>query len=358
MGSSRAGSLRDRRVGTKVSTRVSARRSAWVSARVSAWVNAFTVPLFAFGFACAAQVTPALAQDYPSRPIRLVLPFAGGTDVVGRMLAQKMSAALGQPVVPDPRLGAGGNIAHDLVAKAAPDGYTLLMAAPPVVINPLLNPRAGFDPVRDFAAIALVGSIPNVLVVHPSVPAKDMKALIALARRYPHKLTYGSGGVGSTNHLAAELLKSLTGTQILHVPYKSATVALTGAMSGEVAVVIVASSSAAPFVKDGRMRAIAVLDSKRIGYMPDVPTSAEIGLPQLTAVNWYVLMAPRDTPRAIVDRLNAEAIKAMNAPDSRERLGSMGGESASATPEQTAEFVRSESARWGRVIRDAGIKGE
>jgi tripartite-type tricarboxylate transporter receptor subunit TctC len=300
----------------------------------------------------------ALAQDYPTRPIRLVLPFAGGTDVVGRMLAQKMSAALGQQVVPDPRLGAGGNIAHDAVAKAAPDGYTLLMAAPPVVINPLINPRVTFDPVRDFSAIALVGAIPNVLVVHPSVPARNMKELLALARRYPDKLTYGSGGVGSTNHLAAELLKSLTKTSILHVPYKSATIALTGAMSGEVGVVIVASSSAAPFIKDGRMRGIAVLDGKRVSYMPDVPTSAEVGLPQLTAVNWYVLMAPRDTPKAIVDRLNAEAIKAMNAQDSRERLSSMGGEPASATAEQTGEFIRSESARWGRVIRDAGIKGD
>jgi tripartite-type tricarboxylate transporter receptor subunit TctC len=306
---------------------------------------------------CALQ-TCAFAQDYPNRPIRLVLPFAGGTDVVARMLAQKMSATLGQQVVPDPRLGAGGNIAHEAVARAAPDGYTLLMAAPPLVLNPLLNPKVGFDPSKDFAAVAVVAAIPSVLVVHPSVPAKNMKELIALARKYPDKLSYGSGGVGSTPHLASELFKSLTRTSIVHVPYKSATIALTGAMSGEVEVVIVATSSAAPYVKNGRMRAIAVLDTRRVGYMPDVPTSAEVGMPALTAVNWYALMAPRDTPAAIVERLNAESVKAMNAPDMRERLAGIGGEPVSTTVAQTATFIREETARWGKVIRDAGIKAE
>lgn len=307
---------------------------------------------------CALPAATHAQAPYPTKAIRLVLPFAGGTDVVARLLAGKMSPALGQQVIPDPRLGAGGNIAHDTVAKAAPDGYTLLMAAPPLVINPALNPKTGFDPVRDFTAIALVGAIPNVLVVHPSVPVKSMKELIALAQKNPNKLTYGSGGVGSANHLAAELMKSLTKTQILHVPYKSATVALVGAMSGEVDVVIVASSSAAPYVKDKRMRGIAVLDTKRVGYMPDVPTTAEVGLPALTAVNWYTVMGPKDLPKPIVDRLNAEAVKAMNAPDTKERLSAMGGEPASSTPEQTADFVRSEYARWSKVIKEAGIKAE
>lgn len=317
----------------------------------SAWMTAAAL-------ASIAGLAPVHAQTYPVKPIRLVLPFAGGTDVVARMLAAKLSPALGQQVVPEPRLGAGGNIAHDAVAKAAPDGYTLLMAAPPVVINPHVNPKVGFDPVRDFAAVALIGAIPNVLVVHPSVPAKTLKELIALAQKNPDKLTYGSGGVGSANQLAAELLKSLTRTRMLHVPYKSATVALVGAMSGEVDVVIVASSSAAPYVKDNRMRGLAVLDTKRIGFMPTVPTSAEAGLPALTAVNWYVIMAPKDTPAAIVERLNAEAVKGMNAPDTRERLQAMGGEPASSTPQQTAEFVRTEFARWGTVIREANIRAE
>jgi tripartite-type tricarboxylate transporter receptor subunit TctC len=298
------------------------------------------------------------AQDYPNRPIRLVLPFAGGTDVVARLLAQRMSASLGQQVLPDQRLGAGGNIAHEAVAKAAPDGYTLLMAAPPVVLNPLLNPKVGFDPVRDFAPVAVVAAIPSVLVVHPLVPAKSMKELVALARRNPDKLSYGSGGVGSTPHLASELLKSLAGVKMLHVPYKSATIALTGAMSGEVDVVVVASSSAAPYVKNGRLRALAVLDGKRVAAMGEVPTAAEVGFPQLLAVNWYALLAPRDTPVAIVERLNAEAVKAINAPETRERLAGIGGEPMTTSAAQSAAFIRDEMARWGKVIRDAGVKAE
>lgn len=308
--------------------------------------------------ALATAMPPAGAQGYPVKPIRIILPFAGGTDVVGRLIALKLSPALGQQVVPDPRLGAGGNIAHEAAAKSLPDGYTLLMAAPPVLINPHLNPKVGFDPLRDFAPIVLLATIPNVLVVHPSVPAKSLHELMQLARRQPGKLTYASGGVGSANHLAGELLKSLTRTDIVHVPYKSATIALVYAMSGEVDIVIVVVSSAAPYVKAGRMRALAVLDTKRVGSMPQVPTSAEAGLPQLVAVNWYVLLAPSATPRAIIERLNAESVKVMMTPDTRERLAAMGGEAASSTPEQTAEFLRAEHARWGKVIRDAGIKAE
>lgn len=309
-------------------------------------------------FAAAALAASARAQvqDYPNRPIRLVLPFAGGTDVVARMLAQRLSISLGQQVLPDQRLGAGGNIAHETVARAAPDGYTLLMAAPPVVLNPLLNPKAGFDPVRDFAPVAVVAAIPSVLVVHPLVPAKSLKELVALARRSPDRLNYGSGGVGSTPHLASELLQSLAGVKMLHVPYKSATIALTGAMGGEVDVVVVASSSAAPYVKNGRLRALAVLDGKRVGYMPDVPTAAEVGYPQLMAVNWYAVLAPRDTPPAIVEKLNVESVKAMNATETRERLAGIGGEALSTTVAQTTAFIRDEMTRWGKVIRSAGLK--
>ncbi len=308
--------------------------------------------------ALAVAMAPAGAQSYPSKPIRIMLPFAGGTDVVGRLLAARLSPALGQQVVPDPRLGAGGNIAHEAAAKSAPDGYTLLMAAPPVVINPNLNPKVGFDPLRDFAPIALLATIPNVLVVHPSVPAQSLSELVQLARRYPGKLNYGSGGVGSANHLASEFLKSLTRTRIVHVPYKSATIALVGAMSGEVDMVVVAASSAASYVKAGKMRALAVLDTKRVGAMPRVPTSAEAGMPQLVAVNWYILLAPAGTPRAIIERLNAESVKVMMMPDTRERLAALGGEPDSATPAQTAEFMRAEFARWGKLIREAGIKAE
>jgi tripartite-type tricarboxylate transporter receptor subunit TctC len=301
---------------------------------------------------------PAFAQGWPNRPIRILLPFAGGTDVVARILAARLSQSLGQQVIPEPRLGAGGNLAHEAVIKAAPDGYTLLMAAPPLVINPHVNPVATFDPVRDLAAVAQVAAIPNVLVVHPLVPARDVRELVALARRAPGRLNYGSGGVGSTPHLAGELFKSLTGTRIEHVPYKSATIALGQAVGGEVDLVFVASSSAVPYVKQGRMRALAVLDTRRVADLPGVPTSAEAGLPQLIAVNWYALMAPRETPRAVIDRLNAEANRAIATPEVRDRLAAMGGETLSGTPDQAAEFIRSEFARWGKLIRETGIRAD
>jgi tripartite-type tricarboxylate transporter receptor subunit TctC len=305
----------------------------------------------------APAVTPPAAQAYPAKPIRVLLPFAGGTDAVARLLSSRMSPALGQQMLPEQRLGAGGNIAHRAAAGAAPDGYTLLMAAPPLVINPHLNRKAGYDPLRDLAPIALLTAIPNVLVVHPKVQAKSLDELVSLARGAPGKLTYGSGGVGSSNHLAAELLKSMTRSDILHVPYKSATIALTGLLGGEVDIVIVAASSAAPYVKDGRLRALAVLDAKRTSAMPEVPTSAEAGT-ALVVVNWYVLLAPAATPRAIIERLNAEAVRAMNAPEIRERLAGLGGEPASGSPEDTSAFLRREFDQWGKVIREAGIKAE
>jgi len=299
----------------------------------------------------------AVAQDYPTRPIHLLLPFAGGTDAVARLLAFKLSPALGQQVLPEQRLGAGGNIAHRAVAEAAPDGYTLLMAAPPLVINPHLNANAGFDPLRDFAPIAPLTSLANVLLVHPKVEAKSLKELIALARARPGKLTYGSGGVGSVPHLATELLKSVAKIDLLHVPYKSATVALTGLLAGEVDVVIVAASSAAAYVKEGRLRALAVLDTKRSSAMPEVPTAAEGGTP-LVAVNWYALVAPAGTPRAIVERLNAESQRAMRADDLHARLEAIGGEPMAGSPEDTAALLKREYERWGKVIRDAGIKAD
>ncbi len=311
--------------------------------------------------ALSAWLLPAHAQTpaaYPNKPVRIVLPFSGGNALVGRWLAQYLPPALGQQVLADPHIGAGGNIGHDLVAKAAPDGYTLLMAAPPVVINPNLNPKLNYDTLRDFAPIALLATFPNVLTVHPSVPAKTFGELIQLARKNPGKLSYGSGGVGSTNHLAAELMQTLTKTKILHVPYKGSTIALTYMIGGEVDMVIGVASSALPYVKDGRMRALLTLDTKRVASMAQVPTSAEAGLPQLLAVNWYILMAPAGTPRAIVDRLNAEAGKIMRTPETRDFFAAMGGEPTTSTVEQTVAFLRDEYQRWGTVIRSAGIKGE
>ena len=303
----------------------------------------------------------AFAQSYPSKPIRIIMPFStGGTDLVTRWLALKLSPVLGQQVVPEPRTGAGGNIAHEMAAKAAPDGYTLLMAAPPFVVNPTLHAKVAYDPFRDFAPISLNASIPTLLVSHPSVPAKNLAELIQIARSHPGKLAYASGGIGSTPHLAGELLKSLTRTNLVHVPYKGG--ALGPGRCDE---------------RRGRHRVHHHVERRRVvrqrrqdarhrgarhtngwSSIPQVPTAPEAGLAQLISVNWYVLVAPAGTPREIIERLNAETAKIMQTPDTRERLLAVGGEPATSTPEQAAEFLRAESARWGKVVRDAGIRAE
>lgn len=309
--------------------------------------------------ACIAiTASAAQAQTYPSKPIRMILPFAGGTETVGRLVAGKLSPALGQQVVVEPRLGATGNIGYIAAAKSPADGYTLLIGAVPLLTNPHLNPKVGFDGIRDFAPVALLATIPNVVIVHPSVPAKNMRELIAIARSKPGKIAYGSGGFGSANHLAAELMQSFSKIKFTHVPYKSATLGIAGALSGDVDMVIVVISSAVPFVQSGRMRALAILDNQRNSSIPDVQTSKEAGLPGLVAINWYTIMAPAGTPRAIIDRLNTEAVKAMSAPDMREKFSAMGGDIATGTPEQTGEFLRAENERWGKVIREANIKAE
>lgn len=316
-------------------------------------IRATLLPVFAMLF-----TVNAMAQNYPSKPIRMILPFAGGTETVGRLVAGKLSTALGQQIVPEPRLGATGNIGYVAAAKSPADGYTLLIGAVPLLTNPHLNPKSGFDPIRDFSPVALLATIPNVVIVHPSVPAKNMRELIAIARSKPGKIAYGSGGFGSANHLAAELMQSFSKIKFTHVPYKSATLGIAGALSGDVDMVIVVISSAVPFVESGRMRALAILDNKRNSSIPDVQTSKEAGLPGLIAINWYTIMTPAGTPRAIIDRLNAESVKAMAAPDMRDKFSAMGGDVATGTPEQTGEFLRAENDRWGKVIREANIKAE
>lgn len=242
------------------------------------------------------------------------------------------------------------------MAKSPPDGYTLLLGAITMVTNPYIYRSVGYDPIRDFAPIMLLSIIPNGLFVHPSVPVKSLRELVQLAKKFPGKIAYGSGGVGSANHLAAESLQSLAKIKFTHIPYKSATLGLVGAMSGDVDMVITVVSSGGPYVKDGRMRGLAVLDTKRSAAMPQVPTTAEAGIPKLVAVNWYALLAPAGTPRAIVDRLYAETSKVMSPAEVQSRLRATGAEPQSMTPGQTAEFIRAEFARWGKVIRDAGIK--
>jgi tripartite-type tricarboxylate transporter receptor subunit TctC len=309
---------------------------------------------------CAAAIAPlaAKAQGYPSKPVRIILPYLGGADFVGRLLAAKLTPGLGQQVVVDPRPGAGGNIGHEAGARAAPDGYTLMLASTPFVLNPILNPKLRYDVARDFAPIAQVAALPNVLAVHPSVPVKSLRELVQLARRNPGKLAYGSGTTGSTSHLAGELFKSLSKTSILLVPYKGASFALVGAMSGEVDFVMPAASAVQSYAKANRMRVLAVLDQKRNSALPDVPTAAEAGMPQLLIVNWYVLTAPTGTPRAVLQQLNAETARVMQSSETRSQFANMGGEATGTTPDEAVAFLRAETERWSKVIRDAGIKAE
>ena len=299
------------------------------------------------------------AVGYPAKSVRIVIPFGtGGTNLMARWLAPKLSEAFGQTFVVDPRLGAGGNIGNELVAKSAPDGYTLLIAPPGLVFSPFLYKRTGYDPLRDFAPIALLGSVPNVMAIHPSVPAQSLQQVIDLARKQPKKLSYGSGGIGSTNHLAMDALKSLTKTDIIHVPYKGATIALVDLISGQVDIVVVAVSSVAQYIQQGKLRGIATLGPKRSHALPDLPTSAEAGQPQFVMENWYGFYGPAGLPREIIDRLNAEAAKAMKMPDTRERLGSQGFDLFPSSPQELAVRVKSEYARFGKIVKDAGITPE
>ena len=318
---------------------------------------AATLALLVGAGAACAQSTP-VRDAYPAKPIRMLLPFAGGSELIGRMLGAKLTPLLGQQIVVEPRFGAAGNIAWEAAAKAPPDGYTLAMGAVPLLTNPHLYAKVGYDPLKSFTPIALVATIPNILIVHPSVPARTLAELAQLARSSPGKIVYGSGGVGSANHLAAEFIQSAAKIRFTHVPYKTASFAVTGALSGDVDMVILVVSSAAPFINAGKMRPIFVMDDKRNASVPDVPTSAEAGMPQLIAVNWYALLAPAGTPRAIVDRLNADAIKVMSTAETRASLAAMGAEPASISSDQAIEFLRSEYARWGTVIREARIKTE
>jgi tripartite-type tricarboxylate transporter receptor subunit TctC len=321
--------------------------------RVSRWLH-FCLLTSAF----CLGIVPAQAQNYPVKPIRLLVGFAGGSELTARIVAAQLSPVLGQQVYVEPRMGAAGGIAFEAAARSAPDGYTLVMGAVPLLTNPLIYPKVTYDAMRDFAPIVLLQTIPNGLFLHPTVPAKTLKELVQLARKSPGKIAYGSGGVGSANHIAAELLQNVAQVKFTHVPYKTATLGLVGAMSGDVDMVITVVPSGVSYVRDGRMRGIVVMDRKRSAALPQMPTSAEAGMPELLAVNWYALLAPAGTPRAIVERLNAETVKVMSAPDIQAKMRALGGEPALATPAETAQFMRGEFERWAKVVRAAGIKKE
>lgn len=313
------------------------------------------VSLFVALFAGAAG-----AQTYPNKPIRLVVPFpAGGpSDILGRALGQKLAEQLGQNVVPDNRPGAGGNLGIGQVAKAPPDGYTVVVTAPTVAISPSLYSNLTYNPMEDLAPVARLATIENVLVVHPSVPAKNLKQFIALARAHPGKLNFGSGGAGTTNHLANELLKHLEKLDMVHVPYKGATQAVLALMGGEVDEVIVSVPSSLPMIKSGKVRPLAVLSERRVAPLPEVPTAIESGVKDFQISIWYALFAPAGTPRAVVSRLSQEVIKALESPDLRQRMIAIGVDPWPGTPEDLANLLRTETARYATLIQSAGLRQE
>lgn len=300
------------------------------------------------------------AQSYPSKPIKLILPFSPGSpsDMVGRIVGQKMGAQMGQNLVPDNRPVSGGTLGLTLAAKSPPDGYTVLVTSPTIAISPVLYANLQYDSLKDFAPVARLASIENVMVVHPSVPAKTLKEFIALARANPGKLNYGSGGPGTTNHLANELLKNLQKINLVHVPYKGATLAAQALMGGEVDEVILAVAPALPFIKSGRVRAVVVLSEKRVPTLPDVPTAAESGFPGFQMSIWYAMFAPAGTPREIILHLYREAEKALKDPELLARMSNAGMDPWLGTPEELGMLLRSEITRFAKIAQSAGLKKE
>ena len=303
---------------------------------------------------------PAHAQTagYPNKSIRFVIANSagGGLDITARLTGPVVSAALGQQVIYDNRGGAAGSIAAETVAKAAPDGYTMLMGSiGNIAVNPHVYKGLGYDPIRDLAPVTFAVSGSNVLVVHPNVPAKSVQELVALARKAPGSLTYGSSGSGNAGHLAAELFSSMTKIKMVHVPYKGGAPAMTALLSGEVQLIFASPPTAQVQVKAGRVRPLAVTTAKRSLVLPELPTLAESGLPGYETDNWYGIVVPTKTPRAIVERLNREFGRALNQADVKEALLRNGLESAPGTPEAFGAYIKSEYQKWGRLIAEAGI---
>lgn len=302
----------------------------------------------------------AAAQSYPEKTVRLVVPYGvgGSSDIVGRIIAQRLSEQLGKNIVVDNRPGAAGLIGTEAVARSAADGYTLLVADAVHSSIPLIYPKAAFHPPRDFAPISLVATTPYMLCVHPSVPARSVKELIALARKQPNKLTHASGGTGGLGHLTAELFKFRTGIQMVHVPYKGGGQSVADTVAGQVASVFVAATVAAPMVKAGRLRALGVTAEKRSAIVPDIPTFEESGIPDFRVSNWYGILAPAGTPQQIVAKLYEEILKALQTPAVRGRFETVLLEPVTNTPDELRALIEAEAARWFRLIKDVGIRTE
>jgi len=309
--------------------------------------------------AVLAGAAAADAQNYPSRPVKLVVPFppGGPLDATGRLIAQKLTDAWSQPVVVENKPGAGGNIGADLVAKSAPDGYTILLGALSThAVNPTLYANMPYDPVRDFVPITLLATTPNVLVVNPALPVNSVKELVAYAKAHPGKLSFGSGSNGSAGHLAGELFKVDTGTDIVHIPYKGGAPATQALLAGDVQFMFDNLANATPQVKAGKLRALAVTTAERSKLAPELPTMAEAGLPGFDISTWYGLLAPAGTPKDVITRWNMDVVRILNTPEMRERLAAQGAEAAPTTPEQFAAFIRSEIPKYARIVKASGAK--
>jgi tripartite-type tricarboxylate transporter receptor subunit TctC len=310
--------------------------------------------------ALAAAAAPAFAQSWPDKPIRLVVSFAPGGvhDTLARVLQPRLTEALGQPIVIENRAGAGGNIAAEAVAKSAPDGYTFLVASEAIATNEYLYRKMAYDPYKDLEPVAKLADYPMALIVHPSLWVESVRDLVALAQAKPGTISYGSAGVGASGHLAGELLKSTTGIDMVHVPYKGGAPALADLIAGRIQFMFLSVSLTAPQVKQGRVKAIAVTGRGRAPELPDVPTTTEQGFPQVQALLFSSLLAPAKTPAAIVKRMNTEVVKALNEPEVQKRLADIGAVPAPSSPEEFRKILRSEGDRWGKLIREKNIRAD
>jgi tripartite-type tricarboxylate transporter receptor subunit TctC len=300
----------------------------------------------------------ASAQPWPSRPVRIVVPSppAGGTDIIARVMAEHFSKVFKQQFFVENRPGAGNMLGIESVARAAPDGYTYLMTASTISLNSVLYKKVSYDPVKDFAPITLAATAANILIINPSVPANTLAELIALAKKQPGKLTYGTPGIGTSPHMSMELLKSMAGVDLQHIPYRGTVPALTDVMSGQITAMFSNALSAKPQIEAGKVRALGASTGKRSGTLPDVPTIAEAGVPGYEATQWYGFLAPAGTPPAIIAMIHAEAVKALNSTEMREKLAHDGAEPSPSTPEALAAHVRNEIEKWRKVAQAAGIE--
>jgi tripartite-type tricarboxylate transporter receptor subunit TctC len=309
-------------------------------------------------FLMMAMASPLGAQSYPNKPIRFILPQAPGGvhDILGRLIGQKLAARLGQPVVPENRGGSGGNVGTEVVAKARPDGYTIVLVSSALAISPSLYKKLTYDPIKDLTPISLVSEVPVAVLVHPSSPFRSLGELVEYAKTNPGKLNFGSGGIGSANHLSVQLFKSLAKINIVHVPYKGTAPAMIGLMGGEIQMAVSGIAGMIPQIQTGKLRPLAVLSNERLPSLPNVPTAKEAGIDNYVATTWYGILGPAGISGDIVSRLNAEWVKTAAMPDTKEKMQmALEAEPLSSTPEQFGEFIKSETVRWAKVIKDAHI---